>query len=74
MEGKILNWKFEEQIDPSRYWVESKIKMLMMYVIYETTTGSYTCPVWREQENEEMCELIDLELKLNLKHQHGILS
>ena len=73
MKGKIINWEFKEMIDPSRNWVKDKINMLMMYIIYKTTTGTYICPVWREPKNNSMCELIDEELRLNLKYQHRIL-
>ncbi len=73
MEGKIINWEFKEMVDPYRSWVNDPIKRLMMYIIYETASAKHCCPVWREPENEEMCELIDKELILNLKFQHRIL-
>ncbi len=72
MKGKIINWEFKElEVESRRSWVRNPINALMMHVLYETTEGTYICPVFREPENKNTCELIDLELKLNLKLQHG---
>ncbi len=73
MNGKIINWEFKEMDCAWMYGIKHQV-WLKMNTIFETTEGIYEAPVFPAPENTKMMDLIDKELRLNLKIQHGILN
>ena len=71
--AKIISWKFEERLDYSRVsWVIDINKCLMMYTVVRTNNGTYSGGGFKQ--HGELMRIIKEELRLNLKHQHGILK
>jgi len=72
MKGEIINWKFKE-FDSGRSIFNYDVRILKMGITFETCEGEFDTPVFANPENEEMIDLVDKELRLNLKLQYGIL-